>query len=109
MRNSLCDISAEVSIPCSESGFVGWVCIMTLTSIPDLLELRAVTDREWQVFDVRTAPGDGRTEIARIERVHDYVLVTWVSPTRGWAAFPNFEGALRALRLTCAARPLVAA
>jgi hypothetical protein len=98
-----------VSIPFTDWGLVGWVSAMTITAPSDLLEVTPLNDHEWRVSDVRRAIGDGGREIAHVERVHDYVMVTWIAPCKGWAAFPDLEGALRALRLTCAARPMVAA
>lgn len=81
---------------------------MMLSSVPDLLEVTPLSDRAWQVCDVRLSPAENRRVLARVERVHDYVLVTWLAPHRGWAAFPDLDGALRALRRTCAARPIAA-
>jgi hypothetical protein len=81
---------------------------MMLSSVSDLLEVTPLSDRAWQVCDVRLSATDERRVLARVERVHEYVLVTWSSPHRGWAAFPDLEGALRALRRTCAARPIAA-
>lgn len=75
----------------------------------DLLEITPLSSSEWRVCDGRLPATDARRLIARVERAPHYVMVHWVAPHQGWAAFPSFEAALRALRLTCAARPLAAA
>ncbi len=82
---------------------------MTLHLDADLLEITPLSSSEWRVCDGRLPAGDPRRLIARVERAPHYVMVNWVAPHQGWAAFPSFEAALRALRLTCAARPLAAA
>jgi len=82
---------------------------MTLAMDADLLEITPLSSTEWRVCDGRMSPSDPRRILGLVERAPHYVLVTWVSPHEGWAAFPTFEAALRALRLTCAARQRAAA
>ena len=77
---------------------------MTLAMDSDLLEITPLSSTEWRVCDGRMPVSDPRRVLALVERSQHYVLVTWMAPHEGWAAFPNFEAALRALRLTCAAR-----
>lgn len=81
---------------------------MTITPGADLLEIVPISDHEWRVSDVRVPPADRRRVVAQVERLNNYVMVTWLPPRRGWAAFPDLDCALRALRLTCAARPVAA-
>jgi len=82
---------------------------MTLAMDTDLLEITPLSSTEWRVSDGRMPASDIRRILANVERAPHYVLVTWVAPHEGWAAFPNFDCALRALRLTCAARQRSAA
>lgn len=64
----------------------------------DILEVVALSDSAWQVCDSRIAPDDASRVFARVERTPDYFLVMWNAPSDGWAAFPTFEAARRALQ-----------
>lgn len=72
------------------------------------LEVVALSDHEWRVSDPRITERDARRILAYVEDLGDYVMVMWLSPGDGWAAFPSKKDAFEALRRTTMMRVVAA-
>jgi len=74
----------------------------------DGLEVAALSDREWRVSDPQVTERDARRVLAYVEDLGDYVMVMWLSPGGGWAAFASKKDAFEALRRTTLMRGVAA-